>query len=193
MGEPVDQEDGRLEPQSGHLFGTWMPSSLIDQREGSNVELKTKGRIERELQWDRKVKGSSALQNFSKEMSRLQKGCVHLFYSQVGRDKLSLQELNKGTLVYSQADRQGSPAKPLSMILIIKGSQRNSVQHGVRIGFLPETMWLLENLIYVTHIIFLFHNTEVKYEQIPKVLETTILCFQSYDLWFMLRSIKIGK
>ena len=112
MGEPVDQEDGRLEPQNGHLFGIWMPSSFIYQREGSNVELKTKDRIEKELQWGRKVKGSSVLQNFSKEMSRLQKGCVHVFYSQVGRDKLSLQGLNKSTLIYSQADRQDSPGKP---------------------------------------------------------------------------------
>ena len=45
----------------------------------------------------------------------------------------------------------------------------------------------------MTHIIFLFHNTEVEYEQIPKVLETTILHFQSYDLCFMLRSTKTGK
>ena len=123
-----------------------MPNSFIDQREGSNVELKTKGRIERELQWGRKVKESSALQNCSKGMSRLQKGCIHLFYSQVGRNKLSIQELSKGTLVYSQADRQGSPGKPLSMIIIIKASQRNSFQHGVRIVFLPEIMGL-ENLI----------------------------------------------
>ena len=36
----------------------------------------------------------------------LEKG-VHLFYSQVGRDKLSLFELNKGTLVYNQAERHG--------------------------------------------------------------------------------------
>ena len=36
----------------------------------------------------------------------LWKGCVTLFYSQVGRDKLSLQELNKGTLVYNQTEEQ---------------------------------------------------------------------------------------
>ena len=71
--------------------------------------------IEREMQWGNKVEGSSALQNIS-----LQKGCVNLFYSQVGMDKLSLQELSKGTLVYSQAEGQGPPSKPLSMIIIIK-------------------------------------------------------------------------
>ena len=41
-------------------------------------------------------------------MASLWKACVHLFYSQVGRDKPSLQELNKGTLVYSQAEWAGS-------------------------------------------------------------------------------------
>ena len=50
----------------------------------------------------------------------LQKGCINLFYSRVGRDKLSLLELNKGTLVYSQAEGQGPPSKPLSMIIVSK-------------------------------------------------------------------------
>ena len=44
------------------------------------------------MQWGNKMKGSSVLQNILKGMSSLQKGCVSLFYSQVGRDKL-----NKGT------------------------------------------------------------------------------------------------
>ena len=70
----------------------------------------------------------------------LGKGCVHLFYSQVGRDKLSLPQLNKGILVYSQAEGQGPPGKPLSMIIIIKASQRNSFQQGVRIDFLPAAI-----------------------------------------------------
>ena len=83
----------------------------MDQRERSNEELKSKGRIEREMQWGNKVEGSSVLQNIS-----LQKGCINLFYLQVGMDKLSLQELNKGTLVYSQAEWQGPPDKPLSII-----------------------------------------------------------------------------
>ena len=91
------------------------------------------------MQWGSKVRGSSVLQNISKGMSNLQKRCVNLFYSQVSRDKPSLQELNKGTLVYSQAEGQGPPGKPLSMIIIIKASQRNSFQHGVRTGFLLVT------------------------------------------------------
>ena len=76
-----------------------MPGYFIDQRERSNEELKSKGRLERERQWGSKVKGSSVLQNISKGMSSLQKECVNLFYSQVGRDKLSLHQLNKGTLI----------------------------------------------------------------------------------------------
>ena len=85
------------------------------------------------------MKGSSVLQNIPKGMSMLQKGCINLFYLQVGMDKLSLQELNKGTVVYIQAEGLGPPGKPFSMIIIIKASQRNSFQHAVRIGFLPET------------------------------------------------------
>ena len=103
-----------------------MPDSFIDQREKSKEELKSKGRIERERQWGSKVKGSSVLQNISNAMASLWKGCVNLFCSQVGRDKLSLQELNKGTLVYSQAEGQGCPGKPLSMIIIVKARKSKS-------------------------------------------------------------------
>ena len=58
VGELVDQQDSRLEPQNNHLIGVWMPGSFIDQREKSNEKLKSKGRIEREMQWGSKVKGS---------------------------------------------------------------------------------------------------------------------------------------
>ena len=82
------------------------------------------------------MKAYSVLQNISKGMSSLQKGCVNLFYSQVGRDKPSLQDPNKDTLVYSQAEGQGPPGgKPLSMLIILKASQRNNLHHGVRLGF----------------------------------------------------------
>ena len=116
-----------------------MPGCYIDQRKRSNEELKSKGRIEREMEWGSKLKGSSVFQNISKGMSSLQMGCVSLFYSQVGRDKLSVHKMKKGTLVYSQAEGQGPPGKPLSINIIIKASQRNSFQHGVRIDFLPAT------------------------------------------------------
>ena len=65
----------------------WMPGSFIDQR--SNEELKSKGRIERARQSGSKVKAPSVLQNISKRMASLCKGRVNLFYSQVGRAKLS--------------------------------------------------------------------------------------------------------
>ena len=104
IGEPADWEDGRLVPQNHHLTGFWMPGSFIDQRERSNEELKSKGRIKRERQWGIKLKGSSALQNISKKMASFWKGYVNLSCSQVGGDKLSLPELNKGTLVSSQAE-----------------------------------------------------------------------------------------
>ena len=52
------------------------------------------------MQWGSKVRRSSVLQ---KGMKSLQKGCANLFYFQVGRDKVSLPELNKDNLVYSQA------------------------------------------------------------------------------------------
>ena len=51
-------------------------------------------------------KGSLVLQNISKGMANLWMGCAHLLYSQ-GRDRLALNELKKGTLVYSQAEGQG--------------------------------------------------------------------------------------
>ena len=53
--KPTDREDGRLEPHNNHLIGVWMPDSFIDQRERSNEELKSKGRIERVMQWGSKV------------------------------------------------------------------------------------------------------------------------------------------
>ena len=59
--ELVGLEDGKLVPQNNHLFGAWLPGSFIDQRERSDEELKSKGCIEREMQWGSKVKGSSGL------------------------------------------------------------------------------------------------------------------------------------
>ena len=87
---------------------------------------KFKTRIERERQWGNKVKGFSVLQNIYKGMASLWKRCVNLFYSQVGRDKLSLQELNKGTVVYIQAEGLGPPGKPLSMIIISRATKGKS-------------------------------------------------------------------
>ena len=85
-----------------------MPGSFMDQREGSREELKSQGRAEKEGQSGSKVKGPSVSQSISKGMASLGKGCVHLVCSQVGRDKLFLQEPNKDTS--SQSSRgQGPP------------------------------------------------------------------------------------
>ena len=51
---------------------------------------------------------------------------VNHFSSQVVRDKLSLQDLNKMTSVYSQAEGQGLPGKPLSMIITRKATKIKS-------------------------------------------------------------------
>ena len=50
FGKQADRKDDRLVPQNNHLIGVWMPGSFIDQRERSNEELKSKGRIESERQ-----------------------------------------------------------------------------------------------------------------------------------------------
>ena len=44
----------------------------------------------------------------------------------MGKDKLSLCELNKDTLVYSQVEEQGPPGKRLSTIIIIKAMKSKS-------------------------------------------------------------------
>ena len=150
IGEPADPEDSRLVPHNSHLIGVWMPGSFTDQRERSNEELKSTGRIEREMQRGSAVEGSPDLWRVTKGMSSLQKGCVNLFYSQ-GRDKHSLLELNKGTLQSSRG--AGSSRQAMSMIIIIKARQRNSFQRGVRIGFLPATVILLRASMPLLHFI----------------------------------------
>ena len=60
----------------------------------------------------------------------------------MGRDKLSLYVLNKGTLAYSQAEGQGPP-RQISMIVITeatKSKSKKQFQHGVRIGFFSATV-----------------------------------------------------
>ena len=89
--------------QSNHLVRVWIPSSFVES-ERSNEELKSKGRIESRGNGGNTVKESSILQNISKGTASLGKVCVNLLYSQVGRVTLSLYELNKSTLVYSQAE-----------------------------------------------------------------------------------------
>ena len=37
-GQPADQEDGKLMPQSNHLIGVWMPGSFIEMRGGEDAK-----------------------------------------------------------------------------------------------------------------------------------------------------------
>ena len=78
------------------------------------------------------------MKNFQGNVQRSEGVCESLLFTG-GQGQTSLRELNKGTLAYSQVEGQGPPGEPLSMRIIIKASQRNSFQHGVRIGFLPAT------------------------------------------------------
>lgn len=98
-----------------------MPGSFIDQRWG-----------EVRKQSKKTVSLANIFQN-----GRLQSGDVLIppfCHLQVDR------VLKKSALVYRQAQGQGPPAKPLSVIIITEASQRNHFQHGVRIGFLLATV-----------------------------------------------------
>ena len=123
-GEPAAWEDDNLAPQNNSLVGS--ESCVFCRVRGKEAMRSYKGKRqkERKRQWGSKVKGSSVLQNISKGMASLWKGCVNLFYSWMSRNKLSLQELNKGTLVYCQAEGQSPPGKPLSMIIITRATEK---------------------------------------------------------------------
>ena len=127
--------------QNNHLIGVWMPGSFIEQRERGNEELKSKGRIDSEMWWGIKWKGLQSGETSPRECPASEGVCESLLFTG-GQGQTSLHELNKGTLAYSQAEGQGPPGKPLGLLIIIKASQRNSFQHGVRIGFLPATRGL---------------------------------------------------
>ena len=85
---------------------------------GSKVKRQKRGRCSGEIKW----KGLQSC----KTSPAFRRSALNLFYSQVGRDKPSLLELNKGTSVYSQAEKQGPPGKPLSKIIIIKAVKSKS-------------------------------------------------------------------
>ena len=63
------------------------------------------------------------MQNTFKGMASLWKEYINLFYSKMGRDKLSLHELNK---IQSQTEEQGPPGKPVSMIIITRARKSKS-------------------------------------------------------------------
>ena len=156
IGEPADREDGRLAPQNNRLIGAWMPGSFMDQRERSSEELKSQGRAEREGQSGSKVKGPLVSQSISKGMASLGKGCVHLIYSQVGRDKLFLQELNKDTLVHSQAEGQGPPGSSVQFSSVARSCPTLCDPVDCHTPSIPVHHQLLE--FTQTHVHYYFSN-----------------------------------
>ena len=53
-----------------------MSGSFIDQRERSNEELKSNGRIEREMQWGSEVKGLQYCKTSSREWAAFGRGVL---------------------------------------------------------------------------------------------------------------------
>ena len=139
-----------------HLTGAWMPGSFMDQRERSSEELKSQGRAEREGQSGSKVKGPLVSQSISKGMASLGKGCVHLVYSQVGRDKLFLQELNKDTLVHSQAEGQGPPGSSVQFSSVARSCPTLCNPVDCHTPSIPVHHQLLE--FTQTHVHYYFSN-----------------------------------
>ena len=84
------------------------------------------------------------------------------------KDKVSLHELNKSTLIYSQAEDQGPPGKPLSIIIVIKASQRNSFQHGVRIGFFPAIYICIYIYTYLCIYVYVSYSDKDYYGRNPQ-------------------------
>ena len=124
FGKPPDWEDGRLMSQSNHLVMVWMPVSLVEseRKKQGGIKLKRQNREEEAV-----GKQSERVFNLEKHhLTSLWKDYVNLFYSQVGRVRLSLFELSKGTLVYSQAEWQVLWGKPFCMIIITKAMKSNS-------------------------------------------------------------------
>ena len=85
IGELADLENGRLAPQNNHLTGVWMPGSFIDQRERSNEELKSKGRIGGRGSGEVKWKGLQSCKTSPREWSAFGRGVlissIHRFSS----------------------------------------------------------------------------------------------------------------
>ena len=98
FGKPANWEDGKVMSQKNHLIRVWMPGSFI----APEIEV---SRIEKESQWGSKVKRAISLVKHFPEQPASGNGCVNIFFfssfflSLVGRVRLPLCELNKGTLV----------------------------------------------------------------------------------------------
>ena len=100
-----------------------MPGSFIDQRERSDKELKSKGRIESERQW-RSERVFSLAKHCQGNGHPLGGVCESLLFP--GGQGQSLLEPNKGTLVNSLAEMQGPPGNSLNMVIITEAMKSKS-------------------------------------------------------------------
>ena len=102
------------------------------------------------------MKGSSFLQNVSNGMTSLWKECVNQFYSEAGRVRLSFYDLNKGTLVYSQAEGQDALRQAILSDYNNKSNEKQvkgNFQQPLRIGLLSAT-YLFQEIYPIIPVVF---------------------------------------
>ena len=129
--EPADREDGKLVPQNNHLLGVWVLVSFKDQRERSNEELKSNGRIEREMQWGSEVKGLQYCKTSPREWPAFRRGVfISSIHRWAGTNYLS-RSWTKA--LYSQAKEQ--------VCLVIAGTK----VHLVKAMVFPVVMYGCES------------------------------------------------
>ena len=134
----ADEEDGRLAPQNNHFIGSWMPGSFVDQRGRSCEEPVTRRSREGEAVGS-KVKRPSASQSISRGWPAFRRGVlISPIHRWAGQAVSPGAEQRHFRLQSSSV--QDPPGKPLSMVIIMRASQRNSFQHGVSVGFLPAAL-----------------------------------------------------
>ena len=119
-----------------------MPGSFIDQRERSNEELKSKGRIKREMQWGSKAKGSRVLQNISKGKESLQKRCAISLISSIHRWQGQMISPWAEQRHFSlQVSRGAGSSWQATKYDYNNKSKSNNFPLEIKIGFLPATVW----------------------------------------------------
>ena len=71
-----------------------MSGSFIDQRERSNEELKSNGRIEREMQWGSEVKGRQYCKTSPREWPAFRRGMlISYIHRWAGTNSLSMSRM----------------------------------------------------------------------------------------------------
>ena len=112
-------------------------------------------------------------------MASLGKVCVNLLYSQVGRVTLSLYELNKSTLVYSQAEEQG----PLSQVIKYDYNNKSNEKQVKQFPTWSQNWFLLSNgdshsCCYFHFVERLLRNKEFSSQLFHKLGIFAFACFQ---------------